>query len=108
MCIEEHWNYHCAKEQSFEGIQFSTPLIQEMPSITFPKFKKDGIPSNDAVAQCFLEDFIAKESYYVSEITKLASDVWISCDHTFKVASNIGYLREDNKWVQHYNAVFLV
>ena len=79
-----------------------------MPSLTFPRFKKDGIPSNDAISQCFLKDFIEKECYYVSEMTQLTSDVWISCDHTFKVASNIGYLREDNKWVQQYNAVFLV
>jgi len=111
MCIEEHWNYHCVKEQKFWQVlkeYKSQHPFEEIPTISFPKFKKDGIPSNDAIAQCFLKDFMEKEYYYVSEMTQLTSDVWISCDHTFKVASNIGYLREDNKWVRQYSAVFLV
>ena len=41
-------------------------------------------------------------------MAQLTGDKWISCDHTFKVASNIGYLREDNKWVRQYSAVFFV
>lgn len=49
-----------------------------------------------------------KERYYVSEMACLTSDIWISCDHTFKVASNIGYLREDKKWIRQYSAVFFV
>lgn len=32
----------------------------------------------------------------------------ISFDHTFKVASNIGYLREDKKWINVYDSLFLV
>lgn len=32
----------------------------------------------------------------------------ISFDHTFKIASNIGYLREDKKWISEYDSVFLV
>ena len=33
--------------------------------------KKDAIPSNDAIVQCFLKDFMKKEYYYVSEMTQL-------------------------------------
>ena len=29
-------------------------------------------------------------------------------DHTFKVASNIGYLRSDGKWVTLYETIFIV
>lgn len=32
----------------------------------------------------------------------------IRLDHTFKVATNIGYLRPDGKWVNQYGSVFLV
>ena len=66
------------------------------------------IPSNDAIAQCFLKNFLEKEKYYISEMAHLTSDTWISCDHTFKVASKIGYLREDKKWIQQYSSVFFV
>ena len=38
----------------------------------------------------------------------LSSDSWISLDHTFKVAANIGYVRDDKKWIQQYNAAFFV
>ena len=32
---------------------------------------------------------------------------WLSFDHTFKLAGNIGYLR-DGKWVNQYNSCFFV
>ena len=32
----------------------------------------------------------------------------ISFDHTFKIASNFGYVREDKKWITEYDSVFLV
>ena len=32
----------------------------------------------------------------------------ISFDHTFKIASNIGYIREDKRWITEYDSVFLM
>ena len=32
----------------------------------------------------------------------------ISFDHTFKVTTNIGYLRPDGKWVKQYSSSFIV
>lgn len=32
----------------------------------------------------------------------------ISFDHTFKVATTIGYLREDGKWISQYDGLFIV
>lgn len=32
----------------------------------------------------------------------------IRLDHTFKIASNIGYLCPDKKWVTLYNSIFIV
>ena len=31
-----------------------------------------------------------------------------SFDHTFKIASNIGYTREDKTWISEYDSAFLV
>ena len=32
----------------------------------------------------------------------------ISFDHTFKIASNIGYLREDKQWINEYDSLLLI
>lgn len=116
MSIKEHWNYHSTLEQRYwqEVKEYKCRHPSEhLQAKTFPTFAIDEgplytIPSNDAIAQCFLKDFMEKETYYTSEMAHLSSDVWLSCDHTFKVASNIGYLREDKKWIRQYNAVFFV
>ncbi len=41
-------------------------------------------------------------------MTRIPLDESISFDHTFKVASNIGYLREDGKWICEYDGLFIV
>jgi hypothetical protein len=38
----------------------------------------------------------------------LSANKYISFDHTFKVASNIGFQRADNRWITQYNSVFFV
>ena len=38
----------------------------------------------------------------------LTTNSWISLDHTFKVAANIGYAYEDKKWIRQYNSAFFV
>ena len=42
------------------------------------------------------------ERHCVPEMISLKTSLWISCDHTFKVACNIEYLQEE---VQRYNSV---
>ena len=47
------------------------------------------------------------EQFYTSQMLQLE----IKClrlDHTFKVASNIGYLQDDGKWITQYSSVFIV
>jgi hypothetical protein len=39
---------------------------------------------------------------------QLSAQSFISLDHTFKVAANIGYKRADGKWVTQYNSAFFV
>ena len=38
----------------------------------------------------------------------LSCNGWISIDHTFKVAANVGYFRSDHKWVTQYNSLFII
>ena len=46
-------------------------------------------PTNDIISKCFLAKSLLDEHIYLREIS---SGAVISFDHTFKVASNIGYL----------------
>ena len=41
--------------------------------------------------------FLNSENVYLKDISALPITNSLSFDHTFKVASNIGYLREDKK-----------
>ena len=38
---------------------------------------------------------------------RILCNEWLSFDHTFKLAGNIGYVRE-GKWVNQYNSCFFV
>ena len=43
------------------------------------------------------------------EDTASRTSVWIFCDHTFKSAANIGFVREsDGKWIKLFKCVFIV
>ena len=33
---------------------------------------------------------------------------YLSIDHTFKVAANLGYVRPDGRWVSQYKSVLIV
>ena len=80
----------------------------DFPTFNIKGKSLDQLPSNDGIVKCFLRDFFEKENYYVAEIATVIDTAWISCDHTFKIASNIGYLREDGKWIQQYDSAFFV
>ena len=65
-------------------------------------------PSNDLLRKCFLARFMELESTYCGIMQGLTTRNWIAYDHTFKIAANVGYLRESN-WVNQYNsAIFIV
>ena len=115
MIIEARWDFYSKLEQKFwqDTLSYKASHPETLNTASFPPFTFDKgplhqIPSNDAIAQCFLRDFLEKEQYYISEMASLKSSSWISCDHTFKVACNIGYLRDDKRWIQQYSSVFFV
>ena len=41
-------------------------------------------------------------------MSSLLTKSFISIDHTFKVAANLGYLRPDGRWITQYNSLFIV
>ena len=54
--------------------------------------------------KCFLAKFNSQEKLYLNEMVSVTIGNSISFDHTFKVAANIGYHREDNVWVSQYES----
>lgn len=66
------------------------------------------VPSNNAIQQCFIVHFMENKDAYYHHMASLPIRTFISLDHTFKIASNIGFVRSDGKWVTLYNSVFIV
>lgn len=64
--------------------------------------------ANDIFAKCFLAGFLQNEDTYIYEITSIDGGESISFDHTFKIASNIGYLREAKHWINEYDSLLLI
>lgn len=67
-------------------------------------------PSNDFIETIFLADFWEKEKLYTHRmISEVGTDDWISMDHTFKVACNIGIKQKlDNQWKKMFDSLFCV
>ena len=70
-----------------------------------PFFKS---PSNDIISKVVLAKFLKDENVYLQEMISIPPGDSISFDHTFKVAANIGFLRDDGIWVPQYDSLFLV
>ncbi len=65
--------------------------------------------SRFSITSIFLQNFFSeKEELFNDHMRSIVSNGWISIDHTFKVASNIGYFRSDQKWVTQYSSVFII
>ena len=66
-------------------------------------------PSNYFLERIYIEDFFfTKESIYHERMTRLNAES-ISCNHTFKVAANIGFKNPTNGiWVKMYYSVFCI
>ena len=64
-------------------------------------------PTNNIISKCFLAKFLLDEQIYLRDISSIPSGAVISFDHTFKVASNIGYLRKDGKRISQYDSLLM-
>ena len=63
-------------------------------------------PSSDTVLQCFL--YIYNNNKQLQHFSEKSSEIWISADHTFKVAANIGCNVPDGSWVTQFDSLFIV
>ena len=62
--------------------------------------------SDHLLRQCFVVHFEAYKKTYQQELDKIPFKS-LSFDHTFKVATNIGYWK-DNKWIKVYDSLFIL
>ena len=65
-------------------------------------------PTDDALRRIVIADFLGKRPSYQHELSQLHSDGIITLDHTFKIASNIGYFQTDSTWVPLYDSALFV
>ena len=81
-------------------------LRSKFETIVSPLIKP--FPTNDIIAKYFLISFEMAETFYIGEMLALKVRHCIRLYRTFKIASNIGYLRDDKKWITQYGTVFFV
>ena len=65
------------------------------------------LPSDDIITSCFALNFREFELFYTQKMSELSA-LYISADHTFKVAANIGIHLQDKKWVTQYDSLFCI
>ena len=70
-----------------------------------PCFPKTWV-SKDFIINAFLITYNELKEYFFSEMYAIQAD-YISCDHTFRLASHIG-IYHNNKWVPQYNSLFIM
>lgn len=107
--VHRRWQHHLRKEQMYNFcMKHNSVGINDHFFPTFQEFGQKYLPSDDTISKCFLSKFIEDECAYISEIQSIIPGEVLSIDHTFKVASNIGYVRDDHRWVCQYNSAFIV
>ena len=99
-----------ARQQKLLEIHTNQLSLHTQPSHTsdFWTSPLSKTPSNDVLSKCFLTEFLKHEQLYLKDMTSKPVGGSISFDHTFKVATNIGYLREDGRWISEYDGLFIV
>ena len=105
LILEKRWESFVRKES------LHTMNTERPASCSYNKFLASSMsqtPSNDILSICFVIGFLQNEDSYLNEMMAIPITDNISFDHTFKVASNIGYLREDKKWISAYDSLLLV
>ena len=107
LIIQTRWETH-AREQSLQSLHALTTHKETAVHGEFIDSYLYGTLSNDLITKCFLATFVHNEQLYTREMFSVKVGLSITWDHTFNVATNIGYLREDNVWVPLYDSLFIV
>ena len=82
-------------------------IVEQLQQNPVVKLIRKPMPSNNILQHCFLANFLQNRKAYNHHMSQLKVEKFISLDHTFKVASNIGFERSDGKWITLYNSVFI-
>lgn len=76
-----------------------------------PKFPSFDVwtptPGTDTVHQCFLYIFKENKPFFRQNIVEKTAK-WMSADHTFKVAANIGCMLPDRSWSTQFDSLYIV
>ena len=67
---------------------------------------KPCIPTGHIITDFIFANFKRFEAIITKQLEETMAQR-VSCDHMFKTAANIGYRREDGKWVKQHKAVIL-
>ena len=94
--------------QSSYGVKCPSNLLEIIETCDALRLIKEPFPSNDILCKCFIVDYLHNQDIYSLLMSNIQAQGWISFDHTFKVATNIGYVRPDGKWVTLYKSLFIV
>lgn len=63
-------------------------------------------PNRKLIRQCFVYDYCTKEKLYNARMASFTGS-WLSSDHTFKVASNVG-IWQNGHWIRQFDSLFSV
>ena len=75
--------------------------------LVFPRYTKPGFNMGVKLQiKCSVQDYFAKEVQYSQRMCQMTA-VNLSADHTFKIAANIGIMR-DGKWIKMFDSLFLI
>lgn len=106
LILQSRWETH-AREQRLSSLHALTALKENPIQDKFLGSDLSNTPSNNLITKCFLVTFLRNEQLYTREMYSINVGPSITWDHTFKVATNIGYLRVDNVWVPVYDSLFI-
>ena len=95
-------------EKRWDALSKKDMLSDTSDKGEFWKSPMSKVPSDNMLAKCFRTDVFSNERLYLHEMANVTVGESISFDHTSKIASNIGYTREDKKWITEYYSAFFV
>lgn len=110
---QEYYNCHWLKEGTFrKNARYfhdeNGNASDKGSSEPFPDCKEwVELPSDDIIIGCFILHFEENNVFYTERMSDLSA-LYLSADHTFKVAANIGVRLPGNKWVTQYDSLFCV
>ena len=107
---DRHWfqekNWHDDLKIVKERMSTDSPTIEDITQEHFPDPAEwVELPSDDTIISCFVLNFKEYDVYYTERMSQLSA-LYLSADHTFKVAANIGVYLPDNKWVTRFSSIW--